>query len=192
MLKQYLSLKMLIEDKKPERGYDFSFNQYVNEIQTLIPTTIDLAFKKQFSNKFFSRFKDVTIASDDYDTFFSMLESDFEIILPLYEKKFLAVKNLSIEDLQEHSKSTSKSKQASDSKAKSFSSSFPAEMIETDSLQYASDGTHSMTEGKGTAETQTDVWLGNKLDKIQDLLSSQRNIIDEAVNEFKHLFIMIY
>ena len=200
MIKQMLSLEMLLNNVKMEQGYDFSFNQYCEQLKKHITFPIDEKFKDLFCKKFFSRYNSVDTIMDNFDTYIAMLESDFEIILPLYEKKFLYIQSLNNDDLFEtakaESETTANSSQNSSAKSKSFGSSFPSEMIDHDSLEYATDGTHSISEGDGSSKsnskTVTKNTVGSRLDRLEKMIQAQQNVIEDCVNEFKHLFIMIY
>lgn len=204
MFKQSLAFEMMMKNEKMERGFDFSFSQYVEQLKSHINISLDKDFINLFAKKFFSRYNSVDTIMDEFDTFFAMLETDFEIILPLYEKSFLAVKSISNDDLKESSlletESVSKGKSSENSSAnsKSFASSFPAEMINHDSLEYASDGTHSNSSGSGNSSSETESntkttnQVGSRVDRIERFLSAQQNVIEKCVDEFKKLFIMIY
>ena len=212
MFKQSLALELLLENQKMERGFDFSFKQYTEQLKKHITIELDENFINLFVKKFYSRYNSIDTIMDEFDTFFAMLETEFEIILPIYEKKFLIIQSINDDDLKDTStlesetisKGTNKQKseESSSASSKSFASSFPAELINHDSLEYASDGTHSNSSGNGNSssegentadsKTLTTNKVGSRLDRMERYLTLQQNVIESCVDEFKKLFIMIY
>ena len=206
------------------KGYDYSYSQYVEQLKTHININLDTEFKDLFSKKFYTRYQSVNTIMDNFDDFFAMLEAEFQMILPLYEKKYLYIKSLNDGDLYETAhaesetvtdgtqnstanssqKSTTNSSQKSKANSKSYGSGFPSEMIDHDSLEYATDGTTSKSDGEGTSksDSQTDSQtdskttskntVGSRIDRMEKMLYLQQNIFEECVNQFKKLFIMIY
>ena len=199
-----LSLEMLLNGEKMNQGFDFSFSQYCEQLKKHIDIELDSSFEDLFVKKFYTRFNSVDTIADNFDNYIAMLETEFSIVLPLYNKKYLYIKNLAESDLLEGAVSESESEtnadssQKSNAKSNSFGSSFPSEMVNHDSLEYATDGTHSTSEGDGSSQSNSKVktttknTVGSRLDRMDKMLSLQQNVIEDCVNEFKKLFIMIY
>lgn len=212
MIKQMLSLEMLLNNEKMNQGFDFSFSQYVEQLKKHIEIPLDEEFKDLFARKFYTRYNSVQTIMDNFDNYIAMLETEFAVILPIYNKKYLIIKSLNDSDLYDNAifdsttKSTgnneNSSEQSSNAKSKSFGSSFPSEMVSHDSLEYATDGTHSTSEGSGSSkssgkqqtesETHSTNKVGSRLDRMRKFTELQQNVFEDCLNQFKRLFIMIY
>lgn len=216
LLKQYLSLDLMLNNEKMLKGYDFTFKQYCNALNNHIPIQLNETFKDLFIRNFLRRYFYVSTIADDYDLFFDYLESEFAVILPVYEKRYNLINSLTDADLFEttdtesitdsNGKANSQNTTDSNSSAesKSYGSEFPEEIVDYDSINYSNSGTHTESSGTGKnvsnsdsnntehSETKVKNKFGNRLDRSEMYLRLQMNIFDDLLNEFKNLFIMIY
>ena len=210
----------MLKNEKLLKGYDFTFSQYCNALNEHIKIELDKDFKNLFIRNFLKRYFYVNTIADDYDLFFDYMETEFETVLPLYEKQYLLIKSLKDEDLFENAesttdsngkantknKTTSKTTNKSDANSKSFGSRFPEEIVNHDSINYSDSGNHTESEGNGQTDTDgtTDSdstnenhvvfknKVGSRLDRTERFIQLQTNIFNNLLNEFKDLFIMIY
>lgn len=228
MLKQYLAYELMTSGETMLKGYDFTFKQYCEALQKHIPDGLDTVFIKRFVQNFFKRYSTVKTVADDFDIFFAFLETEFETVLPLYERQFLLINDLTFADLIEtseyesttdsnsnaennsSSKNDSTTKNESSAESKSFGSRFPEQIVNHDSINFSDSGTHSDSSGNGKTTvdssgtgkttgktnshsvTKNKNAVGSRIDRSERFLALQVNVINEALNAFKDLFIMIY
>ena len=200
MLKQYLSLELMLNNQKMEKGYDFSFNQYCDALKKHIKIDLNNNFKDLFVKNFLRRYFTLDNAFDDYDIFFDYLENAFETILPIYERRYLFILSVNEKDLLENAESEqitdTTGTQSSKAHSKNYGSQFPSELINHDSLEYANTGSVADSEGSGDStghsKTTTKNTVGSRLDRAEKFLSLQMNIFNDLIDEFKNLFVLVY
>lgn len=192
MFKQLLYCNLYFKNKPLNLGYDFSFQQYVDEIKSYIDSSYNEEFVNKFASKFYSRYVTTNINIDDTFNWQEILKSEFKTILDLYNDKYNTIDNINITDLQNNDTNNGTSTSNANSNSEGYNSQYPEQLINHNSLEYASDGNVANTSSSSTTTTATSSKTGNRLDKIQLYLDAKYNIIEEAVNQFKHLFILIY
>lgn len=192
MLKQILALDLMLDKAELQKGYDYSYNQYVEKLKSKINITVDEKFFNLFCRRFYEYFNTCDTVFDDIDLFFEALNTDAEIYLPMYEKLYMAVMNINSEDLKVNDTMHTVQNGNQSSSAEAYSAQFPEQLVNHKSLEYATDG--SISSGSGKSEQVTDVTsaTGSRLDNMEKLIESQKNIINECIYKFKHLFVLIY
>lgn len=174
-------------------------------------------FKRQFETTFVLTYLDRDIGFYDFDYFLALLQTRIENVIDIYYKEWQAINSLKsdmmlkssiTENLEKDtatSNSSIKSKAISSSNSKSKSSQFPQDILKSDfdNIQYADGGSHSVSDSEADSESVNDVKNENireytssvttdVLERIQKLNKSATDIIQNCVNSFNDLFLLIY
>lgn len=177
----------------------------------------DEVFKNQFEKTFILTYLERDIAFQEFDYFLAMLQTRIENIIDIYYKEWKAINSVKADMLLKSSitentekdvftsKSSNKSSGSSSSNSKTKSSQFPQDILQSDfdNIQYMDGGAQNKSDSNANSTSQTDSInedikeysssvTNDILEKIQNLNKSATDVIQNCVNSFNDLFLLIY
>lgn len=157
----------------------------------------DENFKTLFENGFLIANLDENICYDDVDKWIFKFHNDLKIKAPLYYKKYKAIESLTESVLTEigGTKTTIENESSAEGSTKSLSSRFPKQIKEGQfsDVRYMDSGSTSESESSGkNSGVQITENTGNALDRVNDYVEIQKNIIQELIDSFNNLFIALW